>query len=77
MRPVPEAVRVSEIQPKPAPGPEVRPVDRILYDDIPPLQSPYLGALGLVTGLANDAGDILNDLANAQRAVRGVSLGYL
>ena len=74
---VPEAVRVGEIQPEASPGPEVRTVDRILDDDIPPLQSPCLGTLGLVARLADNASDIFDDLANAQRALRGVPLGYL
>jgi len=69
VRAIAETVGVGEIYSESSAGPEVRSMDGIIDDDVPPVQTPLLGSFRLLAGLTNDAFGILDDLVGADRAI--------
>src|SRR4051812_2969590 len=71
-----ETVGVGEIDSEAPPGPEMWSMDGIVYDDVPPVQTPLFCAFRLLAGLSDDALGILDNLVRADRALDRI-LGFL
>ena len=64
-----EAVSIGEIYSESPAGPEVGPIERVVDDDVPPVQPPLFGSFSLLPGLPDNALGILDDLVRADRAL--------
>src|SRR4029077_4981265 len=64
-----ETVGVGEIYSESSAGPEVGPINSIVDDDLPPVETPLLRPFSLLFGLPNDAFGVLDDLVGADGAL--------
>jgi hypothetical protein len=64
-----DCAAIGQIQAKSPAGPEAWPMEGIVDYHVPPVETPFLGSLGLMPGLPKDTFGVLDDLVRADRTV--------